>query len=192
MPISWNTVIFKFRSIFATNERRVMSGIAFHCNALGESCWTVFLLLTRNNGLPKTQQWKPIPNIILRSSVAKIKRNLNDCVLTNGHKIKITQSNIMILVSFSSAGVAWFEDVKRYGTFRLQATENLPFRFLWDTRYIFSQEEETNEIWLIQGTWFLLILFKLVDIQGVQHKWRMVLIRAMVQDFTFGDRLTFY
>ena len=30
----------------------------------------------------------------------------NDCVLKNGHKIKITQSNLMILVSFSSAGVA--------------------------------------------------------------------------------------
>ena len=30
----------------------------------------------------------------------------NDCVLTNGHRIKITQSNLMILVSFSSAGVA--------------------------------------------------------------------------------------
>ena len=41
----------------------------------------------------------------------------------------------MILVSFSSAGVAWFEDVKRYGTFTSQATENKPFRFLWDTRY---------------------------------------------------------
>ena len=41
----------------------------------------------------------------------------------------------MILVSFSSAGVAWFEDVKRYGTFRSQATENPPFRFLWDTGY---------------------------------------------------------
>ena len=41
----------------------------------------------------------------------------------------------MILVSFSSAGVAWFEDEKKYGTFRSQATENPPFRFLWDTRY---------------------------------------------------------
>ena len=41
----------------------------------------------------------------------------------------------MILVSFSSAGVAWFEDVKRYGTFKLHAAENPLFRFLWDTRY---------------------------------------------------------
>ena len=64
----------------------------------------------------------------------------NDCVLTNGHtcRSKITQSNLMILVSFSSASVAWFEDVKRYGTFRSQATENLLFRFLWDTRYSFK------------------------------------------------------
>ena len=51
----------------------------------------------------------------------------------NGHRIKITQSNLMILVSFSSAGVAWFEDVKRYGTFRSQATENPPFRYWFDS-----------------------------------------------------------
>ena len=42
----------------------------------------------------------------------------------------------MILVSFSSAGVAWFGDVKRYGTFTSQATDNKLFLFLWDTRYI--------------------------------------------------------
>ena len=72
------------------------------------------------------------PSLIGRKNQAKFE---NDCVLTNGHRIKITQSNLMILVSFSSAGVAWFENVKRYGTFRSQATENPPFRFLWDTRY---------------------------------------------------------
>ena len=72
------------------------------------------------------------PSLIGRKNQAKFE---NDCVLTNDHRIKITQSNLMILVSFSFAGVAWFEDVKRYGTFRSQATENPPFRFLWDTRY---------------------------------------------------------
>ena len=37
------------------------------------------------------------------------------------------------------------------------------------------------------------ILFNLVDIRGVvQHKWRMVLIRAMVQDFAFGERPTLF
>ena len=141
MHISWNTVIFKFRSIFATDERRIMSGIAFHYNALGNPVEPCFFCWHGSTGFPKTQQWKAIPNIILRSSVAKIRevknqtKFENDCVLTNGHRITITQSNLMILVSFTSAGVAWVEDVKRYGTFRSQATENPPFRFLWDTWY---------------------------------------------------------
>ena len=29
-PVSWNTVIFKFRFIFATDERRIVSGKVFH------------------------------------------------------------------------------------------------------------------------------------------------------------------
>ena len=72
------------------------------------------------------------PTLIGRKNQTKFE---NDCVLTNGHRIKITQLNLMIVVSFSSAGVAWYEDVKRYGTFRSQAIENPPFRFLWDSRY---------------------------------------------------------
>ena len=136
MPISWNTVIFQFRSIFATDERRIMSGIAFHYNDLGNPIEPCFFFWHGSMDFPKTQQWKAIPNIILRSSVAKNQAKFeNYWVLTNGHRIKITQSNLMILVSFSSAGVAWFEDVKRYGTFRSQAIGNPPFRFLWDTRY---------------------------------------------------------
>ena len=76
MPISWNTVIFKFRSIFATDERRIMSGIAFRYNALGNPVEPCFFCWHGSMGFPKTQQWKAIPNIILRSSVAKIKWNL--------------------------------------------------------------------------------------------------------------------
>ena len=41
----------------------------------------------------------------------------------------------MILVSFSSAEDALSNDVKKYTTFRMQGTENPPFRFFWDTRY---------------------------------------------------------
>ena len=109
--------------------------------------WTVFLLLTRINGLPQNTTMKGHsqhnPSLIGRKNQAKFE---NDCVLTNGHRIKITQSNLMILVSFSSAGVAWFEDVKRYGTFRSQATENPPFRFLWDTRYRLSLKSWKNSL----------------------------------------------
>ena len=53
----------------------------------------------------------------------------------NEHRIKITQPNFMILVSFSSAEDALSNDVKIYNTFSSQGTENPPFRFFWDTRY---------------------------------------------------------
>ena len=38
----------------------------------------------------------------------------NECVSRNGHKIKITQPNSMILVSFSSAEDALFNDIKMW------------------------------------------------------------------------------
>ena len=115
--------------MFATDERRIMSGIAFHHNALGNSIQPCFFCWHGSMGFPKTtmkghSQHNPL--LIGRKNQVKFE---NDCVLTNGHRIKITPSNLMSLVSFSSAGVAWFEDVKRYGTFRSQATENPPFRF---------------------------------------------------------------
>ena len=43
---------------------------------------------------------------------------------------------IMILVSFSSAEDASFNDVKHDDTFRSQGTENPLFRFFGDTRYM--------------------------------------------------------
>ena len=75
MPISWNTVIFKFRLIFATDDRRIVKGKAFH-TVFVEAHWSVFLLLPRINGLPQNTLWKPCSDTILRSSVAKIKQNL--------------------------------------------------------------------------------------------------------------------
>ena len=137
MSISWNTVIFKLRSIFETDERWIMSGIAFHFNALGNPvepcffCWHGSMTSPQNTTMKGHSQHNP--SLIAGKNQVKFE---NDCVLTDGHRIKITQSNLMIFVSFSSTRVAWFEDVKRYGTCRSQATENLPFRFLWDTRYI--------------------------------------------------------
>ena len=137
IPISWNTVIFKIRSIFATDERIIMSEIAFHYNALGNPG-----PLNRVSFLD-TDQWAFPPNTTMKGhsqhSLIGLKNQAkfeNDCVLTNGHRIKITQSNLMILVSFSSAEDVWFNDLNRYNTFSLQGTENPPFRFFWDTRYI--------------------------------------------------------
>ena len=59
----------------------------------------------------------------------------NDSILRNGRRIKTTQPNLMILVSFSSAEDVWSNDVNKYNTFSSQGTGNPPFRFFWDTRY---------------------------------------------------------
>ena len=45
------------------------------------------------------------------------------------HRFKITQPNVMILESFSSAEDALSNNVYRYNTFSSQGTENPPFRF---------------------------------------------------------------
>ena len=50
-----------------------------------------------------------------------------DRISRNGHRIKITQPNLMIQVSFSSAKDALSNDVKIYNTFSSQCTENPPF-----------------------------------------------------------------
>ena len=59
----------------------------------------------------------------------------NDCISRSVHRFKITQPNLTILVSFSSAEDVVSNDVKKYEIFGLQGTENPPFRFFWDTRY---------------------------------------------------------
>ena len=57
----------------------------------------------------------------------------------------------------------------------------------------FARRKKKNKVGLIQGTRSSLILFNLVNIRGVvQHKWRMILIHAMVRDFAFGERSKFY
>ena len=53
------------------------------------------------------------PLLIGRKNQVKFE---NDCVLRNGHRIKITQPNLMILVSFTSAEDVLCKDVKKYDT----------------------------------------------------------------------------
>ena len=66
MPTSWNTVIFKFRWIFATDERRIVSGHTFHMESCGSPLIRVSLL-PRNNEFPQKNIWKLCPNTILCS-----------------------------------------------------------------------------------------------------------------------------
>ena len=70
--------------------------------------------------------------LIGRKNQAKFE---NDCISKIGHRFKITEPNIMILVSFSSAEDALSIDVRKYNTFSSQGTENPPFRFFLDTQY---------------------------------------------------------
>ena len=70
--------------------------------------------------------------LIGRKNEAKFE---NDCISRNEHRIKLTQPNSIILVSFSSAEDALTNDVNKYDTVSSQGTENLPFHFLEDTWY---------------------------------------------------------
>ena len=104
MPISSNTVIFKFRLIFATDERSIVSGKAFHYGVFWKPIDPCFFCCHGSMGFPKTSYRRLFPrhnsSLIGRKNQAKFE---NDCILRNGPGIKVTQPNIMILVSFSSA-----------------------------------------------------------------------------------------
>ena len=120
---------FKFRWIFATDERRILSGQTFHMMSCGSPLIRVSFVTTDQWASTKHHMGRFCPDTILRSSVANIQRKFeNDCISRNRHRIKITQTNLLILVSFSSAEDALSNDVKKH-TFSSQGTENLPFRF---------------------------------------------------------------
>ena len=56
-----------------------------------------------------------------------------------------------------------------------------------------SQEGKKKEFRLIQGKILINPIFNFVNIRGVvQHYKQITLIRAMVQDFAFDERSTFY
>ena len=97
MPISGNTVIFEFRSTFATDERRIMSGMAFHCCVVWNAHWSVRTKETRFNMISLNITMKGHSrhkySLIGRKNRAKFE---NDRISRNGHRINITSSNLMI------------------------------------------------------------------------------------------------
>ena len=95
MPISWNTVNFKFRLIFATNTRILV--IIYWERPF------IWCFLGKPID-PYQQMIQRKRKTILCLSVAKIKQNLKITVSRNGHRIKIT---------FSSAEDALLNDVKK-------------------------------------------------------------------------------
>ena len=100
----------------------------------GEAHWSVATKETRINGLPQITIWKAFPRhnslLIGRKNQAKF----DDCISRNGHKIKITQPNLMILVSFSSAEDALSNDVKNITLLARKVLKIRCSAFLGDTR----------------------------------------------------------
>ena len=107
----------------------VGNGLSLLC--FGEAHWSVSTKESRFNRIPQSIIMKGYSrhnsSLIGRKKRAKFK---NDRISRNGHRIKTTQPNLMILVSFSSAEDVWSNDVNKYNTFSPLCTENPPFRFL--------------------------------------------------------------
>ena len=133
MPISWNTVIFKFHLIFATDERRIVKGKAFHTVFCGSPLIRVSFVATDQWASPKH-----LMEALSRQNSSLIGRKIqakfeSDCISRSGHRCKITEPNVIILVSFFSAEDALSNGVKKYEIFCSQGTENPPFPFFFGT-----------------------------------------------------------
>ena len=135
----------------------------------GEAHWSVSTKETRFNRIPQCIIMKGYSrhnsSLIGRKNQAKFD---NDRISRNGHRIKTTQPNLMILVSFSSAEDVWSNDVNRYNTFSSQCTENAPFHFFWDTRYCNQMRRRLSMIeLLIQCSIFRVSLVRRELIKGM-------------------------
>ena len=98
----------------------------------------------------------------------------NYCISRNAHRIKFTQPNSMILVSFSSAEGALTKDLKEYEIFSSQGCWKSAVPLIWgDTRYIHIQGNKPNSTWT-KRWWNLYVLFICVlyfpNIKGLKHR----------------------
>jgi len=101
---------------------------------------------------------------------AKVKQKSQMTVFQEmGIESNLPQPNLMILVSFSSAEDALSNGIKIFlkNTFRSQCTENLPFRFFWDTRYKPSirSNKQTTQYYTI-----MYAVSTVIWIWGEEHK----------------------
>ena len=111
-------------------------------------------------GFPKTPYRRLFPRhnytLIGRKYQAKFE---NDCISRSGHRFKITQPNLMILVSFSSAEDALSNDVKQFDIFSSQSTENPPFCFFGTPGIVMYQKYITSLEYPLKSTLLILNLF---------------------------------
>ena len=134
---SWFTTVHSYTRCPKKSERRISEPCELELLYF-DPCFNYCHWI---NGLPQNTLWKAFPrhnsSLICRKNEAKFE---NDCISRSGHRFKITQPNLMILVSFSSAEDALSNDVKKTTT--ILAHKVLKIRrssCLWTTRYNFSQ-----------------------------------------------------
>ena len=147
MLISWNAVIFNTFLLFplglrqffidrwARNLCREKPSKMVFC---GSPLIHVSFVATDQWASPKRRMEdfsRQNSSLIGHKNQAKFE---NDRIARSGHRFKITQPNLMILVSFSSAEDALSNNLNKYKFFSSQGTEHPPFRFFWDTRYTCS------------------------------------------------------
>ena len=93
-------VFIQYRVSPKKAERRIFSTLqsksVIFCHKLLFSAYAVSFVDTDQWASPNHHLWKAFPDIILRSLVAKFE---NDCISRNGHRLKITQPHLMILVT---------------------------------------------------------------------------------------------
>ena len=128
MIISWNTVIFKFRSDFLGRmSKEFCRDRQSICRPVEANC-SVFLLLPRINGLStKTPYGRSVPPQFTDWCVAKIQRNLKMTVfqewsIDQNYSTKLTDQGIILFCGRMPPS----NDVKINNTFSSQCTENPP------------------------------------------------------------------
>ena len=119
-----------------------MSGKAFHTVFCGSPLIRASFLLPWINGLPQNTVWKAFfprhnSSLISRKNQAKFE---NYCISRRWHRFIITQPNLMILVSLSSAENASSNAVKNL-TFVARKVLNIPHSASFGTPSIQTRPE---------------------------------------------------
>ena len=123
-----------------------------HVNKRNSISWKrAYVTSFRSMDFTKTPSERPFQIQFSAHQLQKSSKIWKDGISRNGHRIKVTRPNSMILVSFSSAEDALTNDVKKYDTFTSQGTENPLFCF-FGTTGIMIKSLCNKVISLVQGS----------------------------------------
>ena len=95
MHTSWNTVILKFRWIFATDERKIVKGQTFHMVSCGSPLIRVSFVATDQWASPKLMEALSRHNSLLigRKNQAKFE---TDCISSRAVVFRLFQKTVIL------------------------------------------------------------------------------------------------